>query len=273
MQHRPVESLPAGDVGSLLRGWRDAHRLSQAALAADAEISPRHLSFIECGKSQPSREVLDRLAGAMHMPLRDRNQLLKAAGYAAAYGESRIDGPELAQVRHAIDCILNQQEPYPAFVMNRHWDILWANEAAARVNADVMQGRKPKHANMIRQFFDPGDLRGAVENWNEIAQNLLRHLQELVATNPTDTIAKHLLSEVLQYPDVPAAWRRRVASMPPASMMTTVLRGSTGTYRFFSTITTFGTPWDVTVDDLHIESCFPVDQMTENLCRGLRAPS
>ncbi|MBF6023989.1 helix-turn-helix domain-containing protein [Lysobacter niastensis] len=272
-QLRPAETPSAGDVGTLLREWRDAQRLSQIALAVDADISPRHLSFIETGKSQASREVVDRLAAALNMPLRDHNLLLKAAGYAPAYRESRIDGPELAQVKRAIDCILAQQEPYPAFVMNRHWDILWANEAAARVNADVMQGRSPKHANMIRQFFDPDGLRPAVENWNEIAQDLLRHLQVLVASNPADEVARQLLAEVLQYPGVPAAWRRRVANAAPASMMTTVLRGRAGTFRFFSTITTFGTPWDVTVDDLHIESCFPVDQETETLCRSLASES
>ena len=272
-QPRLPEVPPVGDVGVLLREWRDAQRLSQIALAVDADISPRHLSFIETGKAQASREVIDRLAAALDMPLRDRNLLLKAAGYAPAYRESRLDGPELTQVRRAIDCILAQQEPYPAFVLNRHWDVLWANQAAARVNAHVMQGRPPRHANMLRQFFDPQDLRPAVENWDEIAQDLLRHLQELVASSPGDAKARHLLAEVLQYPGVPATWRRRIARAAPSSMMTTVLRGPAGTFRFFSTITAFGTPWDVTVDDLHIESCFPVDAETEALCRSLAAPA
>lgn len=266
----PETSMP-GNVGVLLREWRDARRLSQIALAVDAGISSRHLSFIETGKSQASRDVVDRLAAALDMPLRDHNLLLKAAGYAPAYGESPIDGPELAQVRRAIDCILAQQEPYPAFVMNRHWDILWANGAAARVNADVMQGRRPRHANMLRQFFDPDDLRPAVGNWSEIALDLLRHLQDLVASNPGDAKARHLLADILRYPRVPVEWRRRIASAAPASMMSTVLHGGSGTYRFFSTITTFGTPWDVTVDDLHIESCFPVDRETESLCRRLQS--
>lgn len=270
-QLAPSSLSQAGDVGAMLRDWRDAQRLSQIALATDAEISPRHLSFIETGKSKASRDVVDRIAAALGMPLRDHNLLLKAAGYAPAYRESRIDGPEMAQVKRAMDYILAQQEPYPAFVMNRHWDILGANAAAMRVNADVMQGRAPKHNNMLRQFFDPDDLRPAVGNWNEIALNLLRHLQDLVATSPGDDAARHLLADVLRYPGIPASWRRRVASAAPTSMMTTVLRGSAGTFRFFSTITTFGTPWDVTVDDLHIESCFPVDAGTEALCRRLQA--
>ncbi len=259
----------AGDVGGLLREWRDARRLSQIALAVDAGISSRHLSFIETNKSQASREVIERLAAALDMPLREHNRLLKAAGYAPSYRESRIDGPELAQVKRAIDLILAQQEPYPAFVMNRHWDILGANAAAARVNTHVLQGRMPKHANMIRTIFDPDDLRQAVQNWEDIARDLLGHLQDLVASNPGDATARHLLAEALAYPGVPADWRRRVATAVPASMLTTVLRGPSGTFRFFSTITTFGTPWDVTVDDLHIESCFPADAQTEALCRAL----
>jgi transcriptional regulator with XRE-family HTH domain len=269
-QPRATSNVPTKEVGVLLREWRDARRISQIALAVDAGISPRHLSYIETNKSQASRDVIGRLAAALEMPLRDRNNLLMAAGYAPAYRESGMDAPEMEQVKRAIDCLLAQQEPYPAFVMNRHWNILRANAAAVRVNADVMGDRPPKHANMLRQFFDPEDLRSAVENWNEIALNLLRHLQDLVATHPGDFTAKHLLDDVLSYPGVPFAWRRRTATAPPSSMMTTVLRGRSGTFRFFSTITTFGTPWDVTVDDLHIESCFPVDRETHELCNRLR---
>lgn len=260
---------PTREIGVLLREWRDAHRISQFALAADAGISPRHLSYIETGKSQASRDVIGRLATALGMPLRDRNNLLMAGGYAPAYRESRMDAPEMEQVRRAIDCILAQQEPYPAFVMNRRWDILRINSAASRVNADVMGGRPPKHGNMLEQFFDPDDLRGAVENWHEIARELLRHLQDLVAAHPGDLAAKQLLENVLRYRDVPSGWRRRIATAAPASMLTTVLRGRSGTFRFFSTLTTFGTPWDVTVDDLHIESCFPADRETEELCKRL----
>jgi transcriptional regulator with XRE-family HTH domain len=270
-QPRPISQNPVRELGVLLREWRDARRISQIALAVDAGISPRHLSYIETGKSQASREVIGRLAAALDMPLRGRNNLLLAAGYAPAYRESSIDAPEMGQVRRAIDCILAQQEPYPAFVMNRHWDILWANAAAMRVNADVMGGRPPKHANMLRQFFDPEDLRSAVGNWDEIALDLLRHLLDLVAAHPGDAPAKQLLDDVLRYPGVPLTWRRRTATVAPSSMMMTVLRGRSGMFRFFSTITTFGTPWDVTVDDLHIESCFPVDRETELLCNRLRA--
>jgi transcriptional regulator with XRE-family HTH domain len=269
-QPRATSNTLTKEVGVLLREWRDARRISQIALAVDAGISSRHLSYIETGKSQASRDVIGRLAAALEMPLRDRNNLLMAAGYAPAYRESGMEAPEMEQVKRAIDCLLAQQEPYPAFVMNRHWNILRANAAAVRISADVMGGRPPRHANMLRQFFDPDDLRSKVENWHEIALALLRHLQDLVATHPGDVAAKQLLEDVLRYPGVPLAWRRRTTTTAPSSMMTTVLRGRSGTFRFFSTITTFGTPWDVTVDDLHIESSFPVDPETAELCIQLR---
>ena len=256
------------DLGTLLREWRAARRLSQSSLAADAELSNRHLSCIENGKARPSRDVVERLAAALDVPLRERNVLLLAAGYAPGYSESSLDQPGLARIRHAIQCILAQQEPYPAFVLNRRWDILSANAAAERVGAFAIGGPS-RHANMIRQFFDPDDMRRAVENWEEIASDLLRHLHERVATAPTDFAARALLDDVLRYPGVPANWRRRdVATAPSPIMSTTQRRGDT-VLRFFSTITTFGTPRDVTLDELHIECCYPLDRDTERACAAL----
>lgn len=259
------------DLGVLLREWRAARRLSQASLAEAADLSNRHLSCIETGKALPSRDALQRIADALEMPLRERNALLIAAGYAPAYRETALDRPELAQVRRAVECVLAQQEPYPAFVMNRRWDIVSANRAAQRVNAFVMEGRASRHDNMIRQFFDPQDLRAAVANWEEVAGELLRHLQNLVAAVPTDLAARALLDEALNYPDVPTHWRRRDVAATPSPMLGTVLRRGDTQLRFFSTITTFGTPWDITLDELHIESCFPADRETESHCAKLAA--
>lgn len=256
-------------LGALLREWRAARRLSQLDLALDANVSPRHLSCVETGKSQPSREMITRLADALDMPLRERNALLVAAGYAPRYPETALATPELAQVRRAIEFILAQQEPYPAFVLNRHWDVLMANAAATRVNAFVMHGRAGRHANMIRQIFDPEDLRGAVDNWEEVAGDLIRHLHGEVAAAPSDDVARALLDEVLAYPGVPARWRLRDVETAPTPLLTTVLRRDEHRLRFFSTITTFGTPRDVTLEELRIECCFPVDDATTRLCRRL----
>ena len=254
-------------VGSLLRDWRAARRMSQLDLALAADMSTRHLSYVETGKAQPSREAVIRLADALEMSLRERNALLLAAGYAPQYPETALGTPALARMQRAIDFILGQQEPYPAFLINRHWDVLKANRAAERVNAFVLGGRRSRHDNVIRQFFDPDDLRAAVGNWEEVAGDLIRHLHDHVAATPTDTAARALLDEALAYPGVPARWRLRDLSQAPSPLLTTVLRRDGAELRFFSTITTFATPRDVTLDELHIECCFPMDEATAALCR------
>ncbi|HEY0662048.1 MAG TPA: helix-turn-helix transcriptional regulator [Lysobacter sp.] len=262
-------TLSEAHVGTLLREWRSARRLSQLDLALDAGLSARHLSCVETGKAQPSREVLARLADVLEMPLRERNALLMAAGYAPKYPETALATPELAQVRRAIEFILEQQEPYPAFLLNRRWDVLMANRAAARVNRFVLGGRDSPHQNVLRFFFDPNDLRAAVVNWEEVAGDLIRHLHNTVAATPTDMAARALLDEVLAYPGVPARWRTRELGAAPTPLLTVLFRKDGQELGFFSTITTFGTPRDVTIDELHIECCFPRDDATAELCRAL----
>ena len=216
-----ANNAPIAHVGALLREWRSARRLSQMDLALDAGLSTRHLSCIETGKAQPSRDILARLADTLEMTLRDRNALLVAAGYAPRYTESALANPELAPMRRAIDAMLKQQEPYPAFLMNRHWDIVMANEAAIRMNRWLLGGRDSPHRNMLRHVFDPDDLRGVLANWEEIAGHLLAHLHKLVATAPNDAKARALLEEVLSYPGVPQQWRQRDLRAVPAPLLET----------------------------------------------------
>lgn len=266
----PPPPKPATHVGALLREWRAARRLSQLALALEAEVSTRHLSYVETGKAQPSRELVARLANALEMPLRERNALLTAAGYAPKYSETDLEAPMMAQVRRAIELILDQQEPYPAFLLDRHWDVLAANRAAARVGGFLLPSDAGGHRNMLRRFFDPDGLRPAVVNWEEVAGDLLRHLHDQVATAPTDTTARTLLDEMLAYPGVPTRWRtRELDAPPPPLLLTVVLRRGDRELRFFSTFTTFGTPRDVTVEELRIECSFPADAATAELCRAL----
>jgi transcriptional regulator with XRE-family HTH domain len=265
MSSRTPPSYNAAQAGALVRGWRTARRLSQLDLALEAGVSARHLSCVETGKSQPSREMIVRLAETLEIPLRERNTLLKAAGYASMYPESELGAPELAQVRHAIEAILEHQEPYPAFVLDRRWNILMANRAAARVNGFLLEGRPSPHSNMMRHFFDPNDLRAVVANWQEVAGDLIHHLHNEART---DAQARALLDEVLAYPDVPVQWRTPEPSAA-RPLLTVVFRHAERELRFFSTITTFGTPRDVTLDELHIECTFPVDEATAEFCRGL----
>jgi transcriptional regulator with XRE-family HTH domain len=254
-------------VGVLLREWRAARRLSQLDLALQAGVSSRHLSYVETGKSRPSRDMVTRLADTLDVPLRDRNALLVAAGYAPEFAESALGAPEMAQVRRAIEFILDHQEPYPAFVVNRHWDILLANRAAARVAAFLCGGSA--HTNMVHQFFDPSDLRAVVVNWEEVAGDLIRHLHDVISANPSDAKARTLLSEALGYPDVPTQWRTRELGSAPPPILTTVFEKAGRQLRFFSTITMFGTARDVTIDELRIECTFPADDATAECCRAL----
>jgi transcriptional regulator with XRE-family HTH domain len=264
-----IDSPAVVPVGELLKRWRSARRLSQLDLALEAGVSARHLSYVETGKSQPSREMIVRLAEALGMPLRERNVLLGAAGYAAMFPETAVGAPALAPVRRAIDLILQHQEPYPAFLLDRRWDMIATNRAATRI-VNYLRGGSA-HTNMLRQFFDPADLRACVVNWEEIARDLIRHLHDVVAAWPSDAKARALLEEVLSYPDVPSQWRVRELGAAPTPLLTVVFRKGERELRFFSTIATFGAPHDVTLEELRVECAFPADDATAELCKALAA--
>lgn len=253
-----------------MREWRAAKRLSQLDLALKADVSARHLSCVESGKAQPSREMVARLADALDMPLRERNTLLVAAGYAPEYRETALATPEMTPVRRAVEFILAQQEPYPAFVMNRHWDLLLANQAFAQVFSRIAPAPSA-HPNVMRKIFDQNDMRPAIVNWEEVAGDMIRHLHDEVAASPTDSKARALLEEILAYPGVPARWRTREPGVAPLPLLTSVFRKGDLEVSFFSTFTTFGTSRDVTIDELRIESMFPADERTAELCRTLGA--
>jgi transcriptional regulator with XRE-family HTH domain len=264
-QQQPGYSSP---VGALLREWRAARRLSQLDLALEVGMSARHLSCVETGKAQPSRDMVARLADALEMPLRERNTLLLAAGYAAKYAETDLSTAQMAPVRRAIEFILRQQEPYPALVTNRHWDVLLTNGALNRLFGRMRNGR-PRHMNVMRQVFDPQDMRPFVVNWEEVAGDLIRHLHNEVAASPTDAKARALLDEVLAYPDIPAGWRTRDPAATPLPLLTTVFRMHDTQLQFLSTFSIFGASRDVTIDELRIECLFPADEATATACRAL----
>jgi len=262
------ERSRAGDFGPLLRHWRAARRLSQLELALSAEVSARHVSYIETGRSQPSREMVLRLADALEVPLRERNPLLVAAGFAPGYVETDLAAPELVPMRRAIELTLRHVEPYPAFVLDRRWDIRMTNQAAPRCTRFLL-GAEPTEANMVRLLLSPNGLRPVLVNWEETAADLIRHLHGQIAAAPSDDRLKHLLAEVLGYPGIPAHWRTREIGVTATPLLTTHFRKGDVDLRFFSTITTFGTPRDLTLEELHIECSFPADEATAATCRAL----
>src|SRR5262245_37886102 len=194
---------PGTTIGSLLKSWRKTRSLSQLALAQEAEVSPRHICFLETGRAKPSREMVMLLCRVLDVPFRERNGLLLAAGFAPVYAETNLEAPELGAVRTALLAILRQQEPFPAVVMDRHWDIVHANTAAQRFFGFLLGHRGTEPGNVVRLMFDPDLLRPHVTNWEAVAEALVQRVHREVVGGVTDARTANLLAEVLAYPGVP----------------------------------------------------------------------
>jgi transcriptional regulator with XRE-family HTH domain len=245
--------------------------MSQLELALAAEISPRHLSCIETGRAQPGREVVVRLGEALDIPLRDRNALLLAAGFAPIYPKTSLDGSQVAKARRVIDLILAQQEPFPATLIDRHWNMIQVNAGMERLLQRILAGRPLRHSNIIRQIFDPEDVRRVIANWEEVANTVLTNLQNELARTPGDGEGEALLAEALAYPGVPRHWQHRDLERTLSPLSMTIFRDGDRGLSFMSTVITFATPRDVTLDELRIECCFPTDEYTAATCREMAA--
>jgi transcriptional regulator with XRE-family HTH domain len=250
-------------LGTLLREWRRRRRLSQLDLALEAGVSARHLSFVETGRSRPSREMVLHLAEQLDVPLRDRNQLLLAAGFAPAFGERGLDAPELEPVRDAIGLVLEGHEPYPAVVVDRWWDLVAANRSVALFTAGVAPHLLEPPVNVLRLALHPEGTAPRIANLGQLREHLLDRLRRHVALTADDRLVV-LQRELEGYP-APAG--EDPGGAPPAAPEIAVplrLRPADGgeELRFFSTIATFGTAVDVTVAELAIEAFFPADRAT-----------
>ena len=243
--------------------------MSQLALAIEADVSPRHVSFVETGRAQPSRDMVLHLATVLDVPLRERNSLLLAAGYAPLYKESALDAPEIRAVRTAVDAILAKQEPYPAVVMNRHWDIVATNSAAQMFFRFLRDNRPAAAPNVVRLMFDPGELRPHVSNWEAVGESLVRRVYREAVGGVPDEKTNALLREVLAYPGVPAKWARADSDTPVVPLIPVAFSKDGRNFTFFSAITTLGTPQDVTLQELRIECFFPMDEETERNIRDV----
>jgi transcriptional regulator with XRE-family HTH domain len=255
-------SNPAQHIGHLLRRWRTARRLSQLDLALETGISSRHLSYLETGRAQPSRDMVLRLSVALQVPLSERNALLLAAGFAPLYRQTSLDALEMNYARRAVDFTLAQQEPYPALVVDQHWNILMMNKGTTRFMALFPECKVPGPPNAIRLLFHPQGLRPFIENWNDLAARLLQRVHRELATNPSDELMKAFLEELLSYPGVPSRWLVPNLEKPPEPFLTLDYRRDDFKIRLFSAIATFGTAQDLTLQGLRIESFFPADEAT-----------
>jgi transcriptional regulator with XRE-family HTH domain len=246
--------------------------MSQLALAMEAEVSPRHICFLETGRAKPSRDMVLQLSAALDVPLRERNALLLAAGFAPMYEETDLDAAELAPARAALDAILEQQEPFPAVVMNRHWTILKTNQAAARFFGFLLGDRASEGpANVVRMMFSPSGLRPFVANWERVAETLIERVHREAVGSVVDEATAELLKEVLAYPGVPPRWRTPSLDRPLLPLIPVTFEKGGLTFSFFSAVTTLGTPQDITLQEIRIECFFPLDAETREHARALAA--
>jgi transcriptional regulator with XRE-family HTH domain len=256
-------------VGNLLRGWRHARGRSQLDLALDAGLSQRHISFIESGRSAPGRQALLQMAQALEVPLRERNALLLAAGFAPLYSESAWNAAEMQGIENALRRMLRQHEPFPAVVMDRCWNVVIANDAADRFFdrfVDLSLRAPPR--NLLHLMFDPAGMRPFIANWQDVAKSLIQRVHRESTERLVDSRTQALLSELLAYPGIDPAWKNTGAllleagpSMLPLVPMTFVKDGLA--LSLFSLVTTVGTPQAAAPQELRLESMFPADEASE----------
>ncbi len=250
--------------GGLLKRWRSVRRLSQEALAFEAEISTRHLSCLETGKAKPSREMVLLLSSALSLELRERNVMLGSAGFAPVYTAQRLESLEMAPVRKAIDLLLQKQEPYGALVVDRVWNVLRMNQGALRLFRHFAPNAPddPRVAtNVVRSALHPQGLKPAIVNWVEVALFALERLEHECAMYPDDVERQALLADLRTDPGVAML---SVSAMPRSSQPVSLVHLKRGDdeVRLFTMITTIGTPLDVTAQELAVETYFPADDAT-----------
>jgi transcriptional regulator with XRE-family HTH domain len=256
-----TEMTVRAGVGPLLRDWRQRRRRSQLDLALDAGVSARHLSFVETGRSKPSPEVVLALAEELEVPLRDRNHLLLAAGYAPRFGERSLEDPEMTPVRQALDLVLRGHEPYPAAVVDRWWEMIAANSGIALLTEGVAPELLEPPVNVIRVALHPDGMARRIVNLGEWRAHMLERLRHQVTVTGDQALAA-LHDEVRAYPGPSHSHGGDAGIFVPL-----VLRAGNRELRFFSTLATFGTAVDITVAELAIESFFPADAATAEALR------
>ena len=266
--------------GELLRSWRLTRRASQLDLGMEAGVSARHISFIETGRANPSQEMVIILATVLDVPLRERNLLLHAAGYAPLYSETSLDDPQMAQVRRALELILENQEPFGAVVFDRHWDIVMVNAAYVRFTslllgsshnaATPLRVISSPRPNLLHMLFDPAGWRPFIANWEVVARSLISRVHREIVLE-RDPATRELLSAILAYPSVPKRWSEPNFESPQDVIIPIEMRFGDQILRFFSTIATLGSPHDITLQELRIETFHPADEATADIARSVAA--
>jgi transcriptional regulator with XRE-family HTH domain len=277
MARAPAAAEPPA-FGNLLREWRQVRRRSQLDLAFAAEVSARHVSFLETGRARPSREMVLLLASALDVPLRERNALLQAAGFAPVYRETALAEPAMAEMAAALRLILRQHEPFGAMAIDRHWNLVMANEAYLRLVrlllGETPAGRLEAYAvlpaprlNPLRALFDPTRIRPLIANWEEVAREMIARVRREAAADG-DSETRALLAELVQASGLSASLE--ASPLGPRPLVIPVeIRAGGRLLRFFTTLTTLGAPQDITLAELRIEAFHAADAATDAAVRAM----
>lgn len=257
---------PVSNLGELLSYWRGQRGKSQMTLALESGVSQRHISFIESGRSVPSRQILMDLAQTLNVPLRERNALLLTAGYAPIYSEEPWNAQEMQVVTKAVGRILRQHEPYPAVVMDRYWNVLTTNDATQRFfNRFIDLSARKGPRNILHLMFDPDGMRPFIADWQEVASSLIQRIHREAVGRVIDDRTRDLLGALLAYPEMDARWTLQSRTPEPSASPVIPIGFIEGgkTLRYFSMITTIGTPQTAAAEEMRIECMFAADDATE----------
>jgi len=256
---------PESGLGKLLRHWREIRGKSQFDLALDTGVSQRHISFIESGRSTPSRQKLMDIAEGLDVPLRERNMLLMAAGYAPIYSESALGAPEMESIVKALKRVLRQHEPFPAVVMDRYWNVVMANDAAPIFFGKFIDiASRPSPRNLLHLIFDPDGMRHFIADWDAVSESLLARVYRETIGGAVDEKTKELVGTLLSYASGDRGKAPKLTTLAPLLPMIPIAFVKDGrTLSYFSMITTVGTPQTIAAQELRVECMYPADDATE----------
>ncbi len=255
--------LAPSELGTLLRHWRSVRGMSQLDLASEAGSTPRYVSFVETGRSNPSRQMVVRLARALGVPLRERNELLLAAGFAPLYSREALDSPLLRRVEAALTSMLDQHDPLPAVVMDRAWNLQRANHGAVHLFTKLFApAPMPESTNVLRLVVEPGPVRERIANWAEVVPALVERARREAVGGVYDSETAELLAALRSRPDVAPLLTEPDLTTALVPVVDLRFEVDGGELSFFSVVSTIGTPIDVTAQELRVEAFFPSDELT-----------
>jgi transcriptional regulator with XRE-family HTH domain len=257
------------DFGDLLREWRQHRRMSQLDLSLNSGISQRHISFLETGRARPSRPMVIGLADALGIPLRERNALLECGGFRAAYSAGSLDDQAIALFREALQLAIEHHEPYPAVVLDGRWNLVMINQGALRFFSHFLDPfaaleaiGSPHTFQMVRLCLRDEGFKPYIRNWTELVYSFLQRARQGLLHNPGDLALRELIEEILTHPDTPARWQAPDWKTPPSPAINMVLDDGHNSWSLFTMLAHFGSPQNVTIEELSVELFYPADPAT-----------